>query len=438
MSLATDLGRFAAGVTVASVPADVLEKARLALLHNLSVAVAGGSLAPVATAWSQHRFGGSGARAYLSGLELTPADAAFVNGCLVHARAQDDVYFPGLTHVGATTIPAVLALAEQRGATLGDVLLGIVAGYEVAGALSTPAAAQTTAFGFRASGIYGVFGAAAGCARLLGLDAAQTANAIAIAASFAAGTNQTWVDGSLEWQLEVGHVARSGMEAALLAAAGAVGAIDAFEGASGFFASFGRDAATASRVVVGEWITRQVTFKPYPVCAILQAPVVAATRLHEELAAAPFERARIRLSPPEAHYPGTEGRAPFDDPGAALMSASFCLAVALERGTVTADDLFRSHEDGLLESSHRIDVIADESLGRQSFVLEVDLGGGDVRRVEHIGDGTTFNWQRAELEQHVHRLTGEVPAGIDLQLLIDRCFGPLDTPASSVVDSVIA
>ncbi|WP_105035505.1 MmgE/PrpD family protein [Cryobacterium aureum] len=440
MSATSKLGAFVAGLGLADVPEDVVAKARCALVHNLSVAAAGGILAPVAAQWAAARTGGTGARALISGLELAPADAAFANGCLVHARAQDDVYFPGLTHVGATTIPAVLALAEQRGSTLGEVLLAIVAGYEVACAVSTPTAQQTTGFGFRASGIYGVFGSAAACAKLLALDAVQSANAIAIAASFAAGTNQTWVDSSQEWQFEVGQAARSGLEAALLAAAGGVGAVDAFEGASGFYAAFARD-ADAGRDLATKlgrtWFTRAVNFKPYPVCAILQAPVVEAIKLHSELAGAPFVTASIRLSPPEAHYPGTEGSAPFEDPGAALMSASYCLAVALTEGTVSADDLFRSHEDELRDRSHRIKVIPDESLSRQSFVLDVDFGAAGTRRVEHVGDGTTFNWQRAELEQNVQRLAGEVPEGIDLDVLVERCFADFGTPATSVVDAVI-
>ena len=441
MSSASMLGAFVADLKLATVPEDVVEKARCALLHNLSVAAAGGILAPVAAQWAATRIGGTGARALISGLKLAPADAAFANGCLTHARAQDDVYFPGLTHVGATTIPAVLALAEQRGSTLGEVLLAIVAGYEVAGAVSTPTAQQTTGFGFRATGIYGVFGAAAACGKLLGLDAAKAANAIAIAASFSAGTNQAWVDGSQEWQFEVGQAARSGLEAALLAEAGGVGATQAFEGTSGFYAAFARDADAGRNLATPlgtTWFTRAVTFKPYPVCAILQAPVVEATKLHAELAGASFVTASIRLSPPEAHYPGTEGYAPFDDPGSALMSASYCLAVALTEGTVIASDLFRSDENGLRDSSHRIDVIADESLGRQSFVLDVDFGDAGTRHVEHVGDGTTFNWQRAELEQNVQRLAGEMPEGIDLDALIERCFADLGMPVASVVDAVIA
>lgn len=434
------LGDFVAGLTVDDIPRDVLEKARSALLHNLSVAAAAGELSQAARRWSTSRGGGGGARALGSGLQLAPADAAFVNGCLMHARAQDDVFFPGLTHVGAATIPAALALAETRGASLGQVLVAMVAGYEAAAAVSVLAGPVTTAHGFRASGIYGVFGSAAAAAHLLGLDSPVSAHALAIASSFAAGTNQTWVDGSMEWQFQVGAAARSGLEAATLAQHGGTGSAGCFEGTSGFFASFARDASIAGTLGQGlgeVWHTREVTFKPYPVCAILQSPVEAAVALHDRLGYSDFSRASLRLAPAEAHYPGTAGAAPFDDPGAALMSASYCLAVALSEGTVRAQDLFRSHEPRLVEAARTIETVADESISSRHFALEVEFGDGRVERV--VGDGSSaFNWCPEEVATHVARLKPEVPPGIDLDRLAGQVLGSLDTPAADLVDLLVA
>lgn len=437
--IAEKLGDFVASLDRDTVPADVLAKARLALVHNLSVAAAAGPLAATADQWSRNRWGGSGARVLVSGVEVAPPDAAFANGCLVHARAQDDVYFPGLTHVGAATTPAVLALGEARGSTLGEVLVAIVAGYEVAAAISGRTAPVTTSFGFRGSGIYGVFASSAAAARLLGLNAEATGHAIAIAASFSAGTNQTWVDGSLEWQFQLGNAARSGLEAASLAAAGGTGAQGAFEGAAGFYASFARDRTAGAQALTGlgeVWRTREVTFKPYPVCAILQSPVEAAIDLNRRVGAATAQRGTLRLTPAEAAYPGTDGVAPFDDAGAALMSAGYCLAVGLTEGTVTAADLFRSHEAALGELANRIEVIPDASLSQRQFVLEVEYEGGRIERVEHSG-GEDYNWDLKGLRGNLARLQDEVPSGIDLERLVELVHGELETPIAAVVDTVV-
>lgn len=438
--IAERLGDFVAGLDRGTVPVDVLDKARLALVHNLSVAAASGRLAAVADQWSRNRWGGSGARVLVSGAEVAPPDAAFANGCLIHARAQDDVYFPGLTHVGAAATPAVLALGEARESTLGDVLVAIVAGYEAAAAISGRTAPSTTAFGFRSSGIYGVFASSAAAARLWGLDAKGIGHAIAIATSFAGGTNQTWVDGSLEWQFQLGNAARSGVEAASLAAAGGTGAHGAFEGASGFYASFARDRAAGAETLTGlgeVWRTREVTFKPYPVCAILQSPVEAAIEVHRRTGSVTVQRAKLHLTPVEAAYPGTDGMAPFDDAGAALMSAGYCLAVGLTEGTVTADDLLRSHEATLSDLANRIEVVADPSLAPRQFVLEVEYDGGRVERVERAG-GEDYNWDLDGLRRNVARLQDEVPPGIDLERLVEVVHGGLDIPIAAVVDTVVA
>lgn len=436
-SSTTTLGAFVAELHLGDVPDDVLETARIALAHNLCVAAAGGPMAEVATQWASARPGGRGSHAFLSGRPLTPSDAAFVNACLMHARAQDDTYFPGLTHVGSATTPAVLAMAESRELGLREVLLGIVAGYEVAAAISRVGAATTTTQGFRGSGIYGVFGAAAGVSRVLGLDGEACGHALAIAASMASGTNQTWIDGSLEWQLQLGTASRSGLEAALLAQSGATGSVGALEGASGFFTAFARDASLADDLAadIGQtWATRQVTFKAHPVCAILQAAVDAAAALanpRSQLCAA-----TLRLTASEAGYPGTDGVPPFADAGAALMSASYCVSTALTRGGVTVDDLLRSAEPDRITAARRVTVVADPALGPREFIL--DAVWADGRRDTVGGHQDLATWTRHQLDANVARLQAEVPAGLDLSHLVDQVFGSMDLPATDLVGVLMA
>ncbi|WP_148573478.1 MmgE/PrpD family protein [Nocardioides caldifontis] len=439
--LADRLGTFAAGLRLSELPEDVVEVARCAIVHNLSVAAAGRPVVAVHDDWARPREvrPGTGARALLSGIELAPADAAFHNGCLLHARAQDDTYFPGLTHVGAATTPAVLALAERRRASLGDVLVALVAGYEVAGAVGVAAAKVSTARGFRASGIYGPFGAAAGAAKMLGLDAAKATHAVSIASSFSAGTNQTWVGGSSEWQLQLGNASRSGLEAATLASFGATGSVDAFEGADGFFAAYVGDAAVADGIGhdLGEvWRTREVTFKAHPVCAILQSPVDAAIELRSGADGSELTAATLRLNPAEAAYPGTDGMPPFTDPGSALMSASYCLGVALEHGLVTADDLNRSAEAHRRDLASRVTLVADADLGPREFVLEAEWSNGHRGSARQPGGRRPGPWSRRELEVQLTALQPEVP-GIDLAVLPDIVWGDLEAPAADLVSAMV-
>jgi 2-methylcitrate dehydratase PrpD len=421
-SLARRVTEFTSALQPSTVPPAVWDKARRAVLHNLSVAVAGERLAQVPLRVGERQMAptSGGARTLIQGRVVPVGQAAFINACLVHARAQDDVYFPGLTHVGAATLPAALALAEERDLSGEDLILAVVAGYEAAGALSEGIAPRTTAHGFRASGLYGVFGAAAAASRLMGLGPEATAHALAIAASFAGGTNQTWLAGTQEWQFHLGAASRSGLEAAILADAGGTGAPDALEGIAGFYQAYLHDTSEVRHLgddLGSKWRTLDVTFKPYPVCAILQAPVTEAIALRTERPGRAIRHATLTLSPVEAAYPGTDKQGPFEDVGGALMSAAFCLAVAFTEGKVTAGDLYRHHDPEFLGIAERIAVAADPSLPPRSFRLDVEFDDGPAS-AGFEADDSTFNWEQDELAERVRALRGEVPPSIDLDRLI--------------------
>ena len=419
LTISQRIAAFTSALEYEKIPDNVLEKSKVSLLHNLGVAIAGGSLLGAslryAEALGEHGPTAS-ARLLLSGRAATPETAAFVNAALMHARAQDDVYFPGFTHVGAITTPAVLGVGEQLGSSGRDMLTALVAGYEAAGAISQGFAKRTTARGFRASGIYGGFGAAAAVARLLRLDADATTNAIGIVASMAGGTNQTWVAGTQEWQFQMGMAARNGILAARLAAVGGTGAADALEGSAGFYAAFMGDLEQTAHVAKDlgtKWRSLDVTYKPYAVCAILQSPVQQAILLARQhgLKANDISAVRLTLNPAEAAYPGTDSTGPFIDTGATLMSAQFCLAVALAQQTVKGSDLKRFADPLLQPLIQRTKVQADAQLGVRSFILEVDLANGQTLRHASHAAAEPFNWDRGEVMDNLHAMGDELPIG---------------------------
>ena len=419
LTISQRIAAFTSALEYEKIPDNVLEKCKVSLLHNLGVAIAGGSLLGASLRYAEaldEQGPTASARLLLSGRAATPETAAFVNAALMHACAQDDVYFPGFTHVGAIATPAVLGVGEQLDSSGRDMLTALVAGYEAAGAISQGFAKRTTARGFRASGIYGGFGAAAAVARLLRLDADATANAIGIVAGMAGGTNQTWVAGTQEWQVQMGVAARNGILAARLAAVGGTGAADALEGSAGFYVAFMGDVEQTA--CVGEdlgtqWRSLDVTYKPYAVCAILQSPVRQAILLakQHELKAGNISAVRLTLNPAEAAYPGTDSTGPFIDTRATLMSAQFCLAVALAQQTVRGNDLKRFSDPLLQPLIQRTRVQADARLGVRSFILEVDLIDGRTLRHASHAAAEPFNWDRSEVMENLHAMADEIPIG---------------------------
>lgn len=444
-TLSQRIAHFAAHLRYEHLPEAVREKTKASLLHNLGVALAGQPLlfAPGYAASLDEQGPTASARLLVGGRRVTPDTAAFVNAALMHARAQDDVYFPGLTHAGAIMTPAVLAVGEQLGSSGPQVMTALVAGYEAVGAISQGFARRTTPRGFRASGIYGGFAAAVGVGHLLGLDERAMAHAIGMAASTAAGTNQTWVAGSQEWQMEIGLASRNGLLAARLASVGATAAPDALEGQAGFYQAFMGDRAGIE--VVGTdlgrtWRSLDVTYKPFAVCAILQAPVTQAITLSKAhgLSAGRIRAVRLHLCPAEAAYPGTDATGPFADIGSTLMSAQFCMALALTEGRVRGEDLRRLDDPALQPVVQRARVIPDDSLGPRSFVLEVDLDDGSTLRHAQQTVGEPFNWNGEEVVANLRAMSAELPLDDgQLRTLCETVLGAERHDAKAIVSACI-
>lgn len=394
--LATTLGRFVAGLRDMPPPAAVREKVRVNLLHNLACTMAAHETA--GGVWTLARAGGSGPAGLLvDGSAVGVEAAAFANAVVMHGRAQDDTHFAAKAHLGSAATPAALAVAQREGASGADLVRALVAAYEVGATVGELLTDRTTARGFRGSMLYGTLAAAAASASLLRLDAAATADAIAIATSFAGGLGQPWIDGSSEWRWELGMAARNGVLAADLAAAGERGAAQAFEGAAGFARAFadveGWRAPDDLELGV-RWRTLDVIYKPYPVCNINQSPVAAAIALAADAALAPDDVGAVRcfLNPQDRSYPGTLNAGPFRDVGATLMSAAFCVATALEDRAVRLASLRAFDDPALLALVARTTVAPDPDLPTLAARVEVDRRDGTTLVHEVRPDDATYGW----------------------------------------------
>lgn len=140
-----------------------------------------------------------------SGRLFNVRQAALVNGTAGHAL---DVNLAMHVHPTTVILPAVLALAEARGASGSAMLMASVA------AISSSHYAR----GFHATGTIGTFGAVGACAYLIGRDSRSTARARGLAASQATALKGQF--GTMAKPLNAGRAAEAGVQAALWAGAG--------------------------------------------------------------------------------------------------------------------------------------------------------------------------------------------------------------------------
>ena len=175
--LTRNLATQASAVSFDALPDDVRALARQCVLDYYGVALAGADDPLVAMLLDELIEAGGNPQASLIGRSgrLPALSAALVNGAIGHALDYDDVNLAMPGHPSVAILPGLLALAEQRESSGRDVIAAFVAGYETACRIGSAMRPGHYDLGFHATGTVGCLGAAAACARLLGLDAEATA-----------------------------------------------------------------------------------------------------------------------------------------------------------------------------------------------------------------------------------------------------------------------
>ncbi len=290
MTLSEQLGHFAAGLTFAELPPDVVASVRDRLLDTVGLCLAGSRTEEATAVLGLAAGAGGAADASAIGFErpLPAAQAALINGLSAHALDFDDTHLPSILHPSAVLIPAALAVAEAEDAGGRELAAALAAGYEVDVRLGMAAydeAAANNAFferGLHATSICGTLAAAVVAGRLMRLPGKQVADAIGIAASMGAGIIEANRSGGSVKKLHCGLAARAGIEAARMARAGITGPPTALEGRFGFYAAFVQGAYEPTVVVRGlgaEWETPRIFYKPYPANHFTHTGIEAARRL---------------------------------------------------------------------------------------------------------------------------------------------------------------
>lgn len=327
------------------------------------------------------------------GLRSSTGDAAFVNAVMGHGLVREDMHAASVSHLGVVVLPALLALADasaRHGAPITghELLVAIVAGYEVGASIGRALIDAELARVRRPTGITGPLAAAAAGARLFGLDAAQTAHALALAANTTGGLNQWGHTGGSEMYFHPGFAARSGVTAVLLARAGAYASPNALEGEAGLFASLGRrDAAAAVRLFGGAPEILAVYHKPVPACNFAQTACQAALQLAQQMPV-PHERIEaVTIDVPRAAavYPGCDVPGPFERELQAKMSILFNVAAALVRGRVDESSFVHLDDAGVQRLLGLTTLRIDDAMtaafpARQGAAVEVRLVDGRVYR----------------------------------------------------------
>ncbi len=369
-------------------PGDVRSAAQRAMLDTLGVLAAGGAH-PMVQVLAREFPGAEGPCSILHRGSGDAETAALVNGVAAHVWDFDDTSYTGIMHGSTVVFPVVLALAEERNLDEQELIAAFIAGSEITYTLADICTHDHYFRGWWSTTTFGLVGATAAAARLLGLNADQMAHALGLSASSASGGKAVFgTDGK---SFLVGETARRAIGFARAARIGLTGPIEAFEDSRGFFALLNNGIATLSEAdTLGQrWRLTDpgLLFKTSPVCSAAHAAIEQMARLMSETGITADDIVSITAEVPELVFLSLVYPRP-ETIQQAQFSLPYCLACAALHGRVRLADLERveitaPYKTALMEKVTTVvaeDLSTDEMRTRypESARLSITLADGRV------------------------------------------------------------
>jgi len=391
-------------------PAQASELCKRSILDTVGAMVLGGET-PVAKQAGRLMNAPGGATAVGLGKGYAARDAAFLNGISGHELELDDTSSSNLGHPTVAVLPTVLALGEELGSSGAQVLEAFAIATEVECKLGRICARALHKRGWHASSVTGVVGAAAGAAKLLGLDFQHTCWALGLAASMASGVRENF--GTAAKSVHIGKTAADGVTAALLARESFTAALTALDGKEGYlyeytgerFGPFGRDFADT----LGhdyDVCSPGFAIKQYPSCSSTHRAVDAFVDLAKAngITADQVEKAEFRLSASALRELVTPDPKTGDE---AKFSIGFQVALYL----LGIDNMPANYREEVIFRPEVQDLIHRVSMAEETKYndLPVDMGVGPAFVRVTLKDGRVLERERIYPVGH---LTDPIPDAV--------------------------
>ena len=308
-----------------------------------------------------------------------PLLASLLNGVSSHVHDFDDTMPRNYIHASSPVASALLAYASVNAVSGHELLHAFILGFEVVARIGNATYPAHYEAGWHSTGSIGVFGAAAGVGKLLGLDATQMTYAIGLAATQAAGLREMF--GSMGKAFHPGRSAQSGYMAALLAQKGFTSGRLPLEAPRGFAAvTAGHyDLAKVTNRLGLEFELHANTYKPFPCGIVIHPTIDAMIQLRGEhgIKAEDVRSVQLRVAPivkdlcdKKRISGGLEGK----------FSIYHAVAIGLGRGSAGLEDFSDEavNDPALVRLREVTEPISDPTVGEDAVVASVTLNDGRV------------------------------------------------------------
>jgi 2-methylcitrate dehydratase PrpD len=269
------LAQLVVGTRWDELPPPVTHQAKRSVMNFFAVALTGCRSEPVEIALQSLAPFSGGRQATIVGRHerIDALSASFLNAAGANVLDFCDTHVPTAIHPTAPVVPALLALSELAPVSGRDFLLALVIGQEVECRVGLAMSPSHYDKGWHITSTCGVFGAAAGSGKLLGLNAAQMVWALGTAATQSAGLCECL--GTAAKSVSVGNAARNGLWSALLALKNFSGPPEPLNGIQGYYNAMGEilKPSFLNDGLGQTWEIMATAYKPYP-CGFVINPVL--------------------------------------------------------------------------------------------------------------------------------------------------------------------
>jgi 2-methylcitrate dehydratase PrpD len=352
------------------------------------------------------------------------ASAALVNGITSHVFDFDDTHLKTIIHPAGPVASAALALAEHIGADGRRLIDAVVLGIDVACRVGNAIYPDHYDRGWHITGSTGMLGAAAACARLLGLSAETTAMALGIAASQPTGVREQF--GTMTKALHPGAAARAGVMAALLARHGYTASPRALEAPRGLLQTYSTRHAWAeiTDALGARFEIAFNTYKPFACGVVIHPSIDGCVQLGaaHRLAPADVERVDLRVHPLVLELTGKTAPATGLEGKFSVYHACAAAIAAGRAGEAEFSDDAVARPD-LVALRGRIAAVADPALDEAAAEVTIRCRDGRTLqlRVAHALGSLRHPMSDADLARKFHGLVDPVLGAGRADRLLDAC-----------------
>lgn len=352
------------------------------------------------------------------------ASAAVINGIASHTFDFDDTHLKTIIHPAGPVCSAVLALAELSGASGRQTIDAIVLGIDVSCRVGNMLYPQHYDRGWHITGTTGSLGAAAACARLLGLNVEQTTMALGIAASQPVGLREQF--GTMTKPLHPGAAARAGLMAALLAREGFTSSHRSIEAPRGY-------AQVVSTKFDWNEITDELgrrfeisfnTYKPFACGIVIHPSIDACVQLRGKgVTLQNLERIDLRVHSLVLELTGKKEPA---DGLQGKFSVYHGCAAGLIFGRASEDEYADEivNRPDLVEARRKVFAMVDDSIDEASVDATAILKDGSKLHVfvEHAIGSLQHPMSDADLEAKFAGMAEPILGAAQTRALLDACW----------------